>query len=44
MTGEKAWQKLHKYTARNIEQVLKAAPQEAEVVRSPTTHHENYPN
>ena len=28
----------------NIEQVLEAAPHKAAAVRSPTTHHENYPS
>ena len=42
--GEKAWRKLHKNAACNIEQVLEAAPHKAAAVRPPTTHHENYPN
>ena len=40
MYGEKAWRKLHKNAASNIEQVLKAAPDKAATLR----HHENYPN
>ena len=44
MYGEKAWRQLHKNAASNIEQVLKAAPHKAAVVRTPTTHHENCQN
>ena len=43
MNGEKAWRKLHKNAASNIEQVLEAASNKAEAVRPLTTHHENDP-
>ena len=42
MYGEKAWQQLHKNAARNIEQVMEAAPYKTAAIRQPTTHHENY--
>ena len=41
--GEKAWQQLHKNAASNIKQVLEATPHKAVAVRSPISHHENYP-
>ena len=43
MDGEKDWQQLHKNAASNIEQILEATPHKAAAVRSPTSHHENYP-
>ena len=39
---KKAWRRLHKNAASNIEQVLEAAPHKAAAVQPPTTHHENY--
>ena len=42
--GKKAWWKLHKNAASNIEQVLETAPHKAAAVRPPTTYHENYQN
>ena len=39
--GEKAWRQLDKNAARNIKQVLEAAPYKAAAVRTLTTHHEN---
>ena len=42
--GEKACRQLHKNAASNIEQLLEAAPHKAAAVRSPTTHHKNYPS
>ena len=44
MYGEKAWPQLHKNAASHIEQVLEATPHKTAAIRSPTTHHENYPN
>ena len=44
MDGEKAWRRLHKNTASNIEQVLEAILHKAAAIRPPTTHHENYPS
>ena len=44
MYEEKAWQQLYKNAARNIEQVLEAAPHQAAAVRPLTTHYENYPS
>ena len=41
--GEEARRQLHKTAASNIEQVLAATPQKESTVRSPTSHHENYP-
>ena len=35
---------LHKNAARNIEQVLEAAPHKVVAVRPLTTHQENYQN
>ena len=40
----KAWRQLHKNAANNIEQVLEVEPQKAAAVRTPTTHHKNYPS
>ena len=44
MYGEKAWRKLHKNAASNIEQVLEDAPNKAVIARPSSTHHENYPS
>ena len=41
---EKAWRQLHKNAAGNIKQVLEAAPHISAAVRTPATHHENYPS
>ena len=42
---KKVWRQLHKNAASNIEQVHEAIPEEKNAsVRSPTTHHENYPS
>ena len=41
---KKAWRRLHKNAARNIEQVLEGTLNKTAAVRPPTTHHENYPN
>ena len=40
--GEKAWRRLHKNAASNIEQVLEATPHKAAAIWPPTTHLENY--
>ena len=42
--GEKAWLLLHKNASSQIEEFLEATPKKTAVVRSPTTHHENYPS
>ena len=42
--GEKAWRKLHKNAATNIELVLVVASHKEAAVRPLTTYHENYPN
>ena len=41
---EESWQQLHKNAASNIEQIMEAAPLKVAVVRTLTTHHENYQN
>ena len=41
---EKAWRKLYKSAASNIEQVLEATLHKTAAVGLPTTHHENYQN
>ena len=40
--GEKAWGRLHKNAAINIEHALDATPHKTAAVWPPTTHHENY--
>ena len=42
--GEEARRQLHKNVASNIEQVLAATPYTASTIRTPTSHHENYPS
>ena len=44
MYGEKAWRRLRKDAASNIEQVLVVTPHKTAPVRPITTHHENYPS
>ena len=44
MYGEKAWRKIRKNGASNIEQVLEEAPDKGAAVGPPTTHYENYPS
>ena len=41
---EEARRQLRKNFASNIEQVLVATPIKAPIIRSPTSHHENYPS
>ena len=41
--GEKPWQELHKNAESNTEQVPEVTPHKTAALRSPTTHHENYP-
>ena len=43
-SSEKAWRKLHKNAARNIEQILDATPNQIVALEPPTTHHDNYPS
>ena len=40
---EEARRQLHKNVASNIEQVLAATPHKAPTIRTPASHHENYP-
>ena len=42
--GEEARRQLHKNVASNIEQVLAATPHKATPIRTPASHHENYPS
>ena len=42
--GEEARRQLHKNVASNIEQVWAATPHNAPTIRSPASHHENYPS
>ena len=42
--GEETRRQLHKNVANNIEQVLAATPHKAPTIRTPASHHENYPN
>ena len=44
MAGEEARQQLHKNVASNIEQVLAETPNKAPTIRTPASHHENYPS
>ena len=43
LAGEEARRQLHKNVPGNIEQVLAATPHMALTIRSPASHHENYP-
>ena len=43
-TGEKARRELHKNAASTIEELLEPTPHKAPTIRSPTSHHENYPS
>ena len=42
--GEEARRQLYKNVASNIEQVLASTPHKAPTIRTPDSHHENYPS
>ena len=42
--GEETRRQLLKTAASNIQQVLAATPHKAPTIRSPASHHENYPS
>ena len=44
MAGDKARWQLHKNAVSNIEQVLAATPHKTPTIRTPPSHHKNYPS
>ena len=42
--GEKAWWQLHKNAVSCIDKIQEEAPHKTAAIRSPTTHHKNYPS